>query len=137
VYRKLEQLFPDLAQKKVAIWGLTYKAGTDTLRRSLSIELCRWLLERGALIAVHDPAVKQLPHDFSDLSAVEICHDPLAALKGARSLVVSTEWPEYKDVSSEQVARVSPGLVVLDANRFLPMLAKDSRLRYMAVGTPD
>lgn len=137
VYRKLEQLFPDLAQKKVAIWGLTYKAGTDTLRRSLSIELCRWLLERGALIAVHDPAVKQLPHDFSDLSAVEICNDPLAALKGARSLVVSTEWPEYKDVSSEQVAGVSPGLVVLDANRFLPMLAKDSRLRYMAVGTPD
>jgi UDPglucose 6-dehydrogenase len=136
-YRKLQQLFPELAQTKVAIWGLTYKAGTDTLRRSLSVELCRWLLERGALIAVHDPAVKQMPRDFSDLSALEICIHPLAALKGARALVVSTEWPEYKDIPSEQVAGVAPGLVVLDANRFLPMLAGDSRLRYMAVGTPD
>ena len=137
VYRKLQQLFPDLAQTRIAIWGLTYKAGTDTLRRSLSIELCRWLLARGALIAVHDPAVKELPRDFSDLSAVEICTDPLAALKGARSLVVSTEWPEYKGIAPEQVAGVAPGLVVLDANRFLPMLARDGKLRYMAVGTPD
>jgi|SRR5688572_17706866 len=137
VYRKLQQLFPELAHTRIAIWGLTYKPGTDTLRRSLSIELCRWLLDCRAQIAAHDPAVKQLASEMAQLGAVEICDDPLSALKGARALVVSTEWPEYKELAAEQVAAVAPGLVVLDANRFLPMLARDGRLRYMAVGTPE
>jgi UDP-glucose 6-dehydrogenase len=46
-----------LAGQHVAIWGLTYKPGTDTLRRSSAIELCRWLLAVGATVTAHDPAV--------------------------------------------------------------------------------
>ena len=134
VYRKLEEMFPNLAETKIAIWGLTYKPGTDTLRRSMSIELCRWLVDRVAEVAVHDPAVKQLP---GELGTVTITTDPLDALEGAGALVISTEWPQYKEIAAEQVAAVAPGLVVLDANRFLPLFARNSRLRYMAVGTPE
>ncbi len=46
----------DLAGTKIAVWGLTYKPGTDTLRRSDAIELCRWLVSQGASVHVHDPA---------------------------------------------------------------------------------
>jgi UDPglucose 6-dehydrogenase len=136
VYRKLEQLFPGL-RTKVAIWGLTYKPGTDTLRRSMAVELCRWLLQRGAQVAVHDPAVKQTPEEFKSLKGMQMFAEPIAALEGAQSLVISTEWPQFKEITAERIAAAAPGLVVLDANRFLPMLARASGLRYMAVGTPE
>jgi hypothetical protein len=62
--------------------------------------------------------------------------DPRAALAGARALVVSTEWPLYKDIPADAVGAAAPGIAVLDANRFLPGLAADSRIHYIAVGTP-
>ena len=46
--RRLERELGALAGAKVAIWGLTYKPGTDTLRRSSAVELCRWLVESEA-----------------------------------------------------------------------------------------
>ena len=46
VCRRLQEKFPRLSKQTIAIWGLTYKPGTDTLRRSLSVELCNWLLNR-------------------------------------------------------------------------------------------
>jgi len=48
VQRKLRMLCPILRTRQFAVWGLTYKAGTDTLRRSASIELCDWMIREGA-----------------------------------------------------------------------------------------
>jgi UDPglucose 6-dehydrogenase len=132
--RKLQSLFPDLPRAKVALWGLTYKPGTDTLRHSLSVELCAWLLERRVKVSVHDPAVIELPKEWR--GKVTRSDNPLDALKGAQVLVISTEWPQYKEISADTVAEAAPGIVVLDANRFLSGLAGDSRVRYVAVGTP-
>lgn len=135
VRRKLQSLFSGLPRIRIAIWGLTYKPGTDTLRRSLAVELCSWLIEQGMDISVHDPAVKQLPQEWE--AKVIRLDDPVAALKGAHVLIVSTEWPQYKDIALDTVAHAAPGIVILDANRFLPGFAKDPRVRYVAVGTPE
>ncbi len=135
IKRKLQSLFPDLPRIKVAMWGLTYKPGTDTLRRSLAVELCNWLIEQGMEVCVHDPAVKQLPQEWS--AKVIRSDDPVAALKGARVLIISTEWPQYQDIASDAVADAAPGIVILDANRFLSSFARNTRMRYVAVGTPD
>ena len=135
VTRKLRLLFPDLSQATVAVWGLTYKVGTDTLRRSLAVELCNWLVEQGVKVCVHDPVVKELPQKW----AVKVVRsdDPVAALKGAQALVISTEWPQYREISADAIANTAPGLVILDANRFLYSLAEDARMKYVAVGTPE
>ena len=110
--------------RTIAIWGLTYKPGTDTLRRSSSVELCKWLLERGVRVKAHDPMVHSLPEE---LSQIELCADSAEALDGADALVVATEWPEYK------TAAVPKGMTVIDANRFLG--AREG-LRYFSVGMP-
>ena len=134
--RRLRALLPDLSGATVAVWGLTYKPGTDTLRRSTSVEFCDWLAAQGAAVRVHDPAVKQLPDAWRGAS-IERFDDSVDALKGAQALVISTEWPEYKGIPADRIAAAAPNLVILDANRFLPSLASDTRLRYVAVGTPD
>ena len=134
VRRKLNAFFPRLNGVSIAVWGLTYKPGTDTLRRSLAVELCNWLLDQGAVLKVHDPAVKELPESWND--CVQRVAEPLEALAGTRALVVATEWPEYKQISPEQVSGLSPELVILDANRFVSHFMGIATVRYVAVGTP-
>jgi UDPglucose 6-dehydrogenase len=134
--RKLRALFADLSEATVAVWGLTYKPGTDTLRRSMSVELCDWMIGEGAAIHVHDPMAKNLPEHWC--GAVERYDDPIAAVHGAHALVMATEWPVYLTISSEQLLQCTDCLVLLDANRFLPHFgAIEGRLRYFAVGMPS
>jgi UDPglucose 6-dehydrogenase len=134
--RKLRSHCADLRRTTVAVWGLTYKPGTDTLRRSLAVELCDWLLAEGAAVRVHDPMAKDLPPGWS--GAVTRLADPLAVAAGADALVIATGWPEYRGVSADQLLECCEQLLVLDANRLAPQLAaRSDRLKYLAVGMPD
>jgi len=130
----LRALFENLSGITVAVWGLTYKPGTDTLRRSLAVELCDWLLEQGATIHVHDPVVGTLPQHWR--GTVERFDSPLAAVRGAHALVLATAWPLYQTIGAAQLLHSAPHLAVLDGNRFLPDLAAARGLRYLAVGLP-
>jgi UDPglucose 6-dehydrogenase len=135
VRRHLETELGALAGSRIAIWGLTYKPGTDTLRRSPAVDLSRWLAAQGADLHVHDPAVRTLP---AELVSITRHLEPIDAAAGARALVVATEWPIYRQIDVERLAAKAPGLVVLDANRFLaPLLDHDPRFRFIAVGQPQ
>ena len=125
VRRKLQSVLGPLRGRTVAVWGLTYKPGTDTLRRSSSVELCRWLIAEGARVKAHDPMVRSLP---PELSQVQLCATAGETLHDADALVVATEWPDYK------TAPVRNGIVVIDANRFLG--AREG-VRYYSVGMPS
>jgi len=131
--RLLSQLLGNVAGQTVAIWGLTYKLGTDTLRRSSAVELCRWLHEHGATVCAHDPAVTQLPPDIA--SCLRLANSPLDAVSGASALVVATPWPEYRQVPADHlIARMTRPLV-LDANRFLgETLGRHADIEYLSVG---
>jgi UDPglucose 6-dehydrogenase len=134
--RRLQSLLGDLRGTCVAVWGLTYKPGTDTLRRSDAVELCQWLAAQGARVQAHDPAVKSLPVELQ--AVIHMQPTALAAVTGAAALVVATEWPEYQSADAEAIAAaMQPAPVVIDANRFLSRtLGGRSDVRYAAVGAP-
>lgn len=130
--RRLIQLLGNLTGKIIAVWGLTYKPGTDTLRRSTAVELCQWLLEQGAKVQAHDPAVKSLPQHFS---AVRLCVSPIEAVRDADALVVATEWPDYRAVAVDEVVSALHMPLVIDANGFLATSLKSlSGVTYVTVG---
>jgi UDPglucose 6-dehydrogenase len=130
--RRLVQLLGDLSGKTIAVWGLTYKPGTDTLRRSSAIELCQWLLEQGAKVQAHDPAVKSLPDQFV---AIHLCGSPIEAAHNADALVVATEWPDYRAVAIGEVLSALRKPLVVDANRLLAAsLESLSGVTYVTVG---
>jgi UDPglucose 6-dehydrogenase len=132
--RQLAARLGDLAGRRIAILGLTYKPGTDSLRRSPAIDLCRTLLAAGAVVTVHDPRAEPLP---ADLGAVTRHDTPIAALAGAEAVVLMTEWPLYQDLPAEEIAAAMAEPLVLDQNRFLAhRLAGQSAIRYLTVGTP-
>lgn len=134
VRRTLTAALGSLAGRRVTVWGLTYKPGTDTLRRSLAIELCRWLAAQGATVAAYDPAVRELPADLR--AAVRLHADPVAALGGAAALVIATEWPLFRDVPAAQVTAAMAAPVVIDPNRFLAATLAAAPIRYLTVGAP-
>jgi UDPglucose 6-dehydrogenase len=137
--RKLLGLLGDgdglaLEGRSIAVWGLTYKPGTDTLRRSSAVELCRWMISQGATVRVHDPAVAGLPDDLP--AEIELCPSALAAADGAVALVICTAWPQYREISVEDVASVLAGSTVIDAAGFLAdSLGTRPELRYVRVGS--
>lgn len=131
--RRLVDLLGSVKDKTVAIWGLTYKPGTDTLRRSSSVELASWLHGQGAVVRAHDPAISSLP---ADLRGVFTLTDSAAdALDGASALVVSTPWPEYSRVDGGEAHRRMRTPLVLDANRTLDATwSEGPDVQYFSVG---
>jgi len=132
--RRIERLYGKAHGVTVAVLGLTYKPGTDTLRRSAAVELCRALLERGARVQCYDPVVKILPED---LAAAKICGTLPAALHQANVAVIATEWPEIKEAHwPSLVLTMKKPALILDPNRFLNLTAADlPQARYVAVGS--
>jgi UDPglucose 6-dehydrogenase len=114
--------------------GLTYKPGTNTLRRSSAIELARELYSRGFRVAAHDPLVKSLP---VELNFITLHADAAALTHDAAALVVCTEWPDFRlrnDWPALIDAMHTP--LVIDATRFLfAQLGSLANLTYLAVGS--
>lgn len=132
---RLQAELGSVAGRRIGIWGLTYKPGTSTLRRSSAVELCRWLLEHGADVRAHDPAAGALPADVQRVTRVD---EPLDAAEGAAALVVATEWPAYQAVDVDRLASAMPGGLIIDANSYLaPTLGQDRRFRLLSVGRPS
>jgi UDPglucose 6-dehydrogenase len=127
-----DQLAAVPAGSTVTVLGLTYKPGTDTLRRSGSVELCRWLLARGVKVRAHDPAVKP---GADELAGVELAETAEAALRGADVGVLATPWPEYRTLTPAQVRRAMKRPRVIDPTHFLAAgLANDPMITYVAAG---
>jgi UDPglucose 6-dehydrogenase len=117
----------------VAVLGLTYKAGTSTLRRSSSVELCRWLHDRGVEVRGHDPAISELPEELE--SVLRLTGGALEALDGADLAVVATSWPQYRELQPADVHARMRRATVLDPTHFLgDVLGIDPRVRYVATG---
>ena len=130
---KLHALLGDVAQPVVAMLGLTYKPGTNTLRRSSSIELCRWLRDQGIRVKGYDPAIGALPEDLDSL--LQLCDSPAEVLAGADVAVIATEWPEFKGFPADLFTQAMRRPWVIDQNHFLAaILAGDPRIRYQATG---
>lgn len=132
--RKLLEKFTPLNKLSVAIWGLTYKPETSTLRRSLAVELCDWLIEVGAIVHVYDPAVQELPSHWNN--QVDRFDSALEALKNTQVLVLGTEWAEFKETAKKMLEVVNNDYMVIDANRYLQNEIFPLGINYIAVGMP-
>jgi UDPglucose 6-dehydrogenase len=133
--RKLQEVLGNVQHRNVALWGLTYKPGTNTLRRSSSVELCHWLGAQGARVQTHDPAIDRLPDELAPFA--RLCPTALDAATNADALIVATEWPDYLSVAAADLLPRMSSATVLDPGRFLSKtLGTNPQIRYYAVGKP-
>lgn len=131
-HRKILEILSQLTNKTIAVLGLTYKANTNTLRRSSSVETCEWLSKQGAVINAFDPAIHSLSNDYSFINLKTSIQD---ALHSADAVIIATEWPDFKTLSSETMLEKVRQPIVLDPNGFLAgTLGNDPRIRYCSIG---
>jgi UDPglucose 6-dehydrogenase len=107
----------DLSGKIVAIWGLTFKAGTDDLRDSPAIAIIERLMKLGARVQAFDPTVNVVRTGIPNDLVIAASSDE--ATSRADVLAVLTEWDEFKWISPSTIAAEMTGKQVVDARNLL------------------
>ncbi|MEM8606654.1 MAG: UDP-glucose/GDP-mannose dehydrogenase family protein [Myxococcota bacterium] len=135
VVRKLKRHFGgELAGKRIAIWGLAFKPGTDDIREAPSLTTIEFLLNEGCEIVGHDPeAMANIKEMFGD--KVRLVEDAYDALEGADALVLLTEWREYQYPEFDRFKELMRSPVILDGrNIWVTYQLEEQGFEYAGVG---
>ena len=130
---RADELLGGLDGREIAVWGLSFKEGTDDLRDSPAVHVVEMLVERGATVRAHDPAA--LANAASRLQGVALYDDLYEAAKGADAVALCTPWPEYALVDFHRLKRVMRGDLLLDGRNMLdPERVEVAGLRHVGIG---
>ncbi|NGM67795.1 UDP-glucose/GDP-mannose dehydrogenase family protein [Natronolimnobius sp. AArcel1] len=99
--RRLVDLLADhvsLSEARIAVLGLSFKPGTDDIRKSRALDVIESLLERDASVVAYDPVAVENVREQYDFD-IEYADSTESALEGADGAVVATDWPEFDDLA--------------------------------------
>ncbi len=103
----------DIKGKRAAIWGLSYKPGTDDMREAPSLTLISQLLGAGCTVKAYDPAaMAEARHRLGD--KIEYAADIYDAVKDADVLFHVTEWKEYRMPDWQKVKSIMRHPLLID-----------------------
>ncbi|MCP5129132.1 MAG: UDP-glucose/GDP-mannose dehydrogenase family protein [Pseudomonadales bacterium] len=102
-----------VADKTIAVLGLTFKPETDDMREAPSLAILPALVDRGAIIRAHDPAgmkeaAAQLPATIHYAASIE------EATTDADAVVLMTEWNQYRGLDLKKLKAQMRGDVFID-----------------------
>jgi len=126
----------ELSDKRIAVWGLSFKPGTDDMREAPSITIINRLLEHGAEVRAHDPRANGTARGaFED--QISYFDDYYAALEGTDALAVITEWPEFRNPDFERMKVLMRTPIVFDGrNIYNPEKLRKMGFIYHGIGRP-
>ncbi len=108
-----------LREKRIAVWGLTFKPDTDDLRSSVAIELVADLLREGAHVVAYDPKGMQKARAIKAVADAEFASSALEAVNDAEALVIATEWNEFANVDLAVLKEKMRTPIVFDGRNLL------------------
>jgi UDPglucose 6-dehydrogenase len=122
-----------LADKRIGLLGLTFKAGTDDLRDSPALAVAAELLAEGAELTGFDPGCAGAVAGMTD--GITVADDAMAAAKDADAIVVLTEWPEFRALDWPALAKVAASRTVVDTRNLLdPDVVRRAGFSWVGVG---
>jgi len=128
-----------LKDKTLALWGLSFKPGTDDLREAASLKLIPRLLEEGARLRLHDPRAVEVMKKHVPERPPEVVYvsSPEEAAEGADAILLITEWPEYLRMDFQALrARVHTPVVIDGRNALNPEKVVAAGFEYYGMGKP-
>jgi len=136
VVRKLQRYLRTLVGRRVALLGLSFKADTDDLRNTPSLEIATELTRLGARVRGYDPSLSTIPDEAN--GCIDLVDDPIKLAAGAEALVLLTEWPAFADLDLDVIAAVMREPLLLDGRNFFdPDVARAAGFTYVAVGRAE
>ena len=128
-----------IADKTIAIWGLSFKPDTDDMREAPSLCLIEQLLAAGATLRLFDPvsshkAKKMLPEH----PRIHWCKDEYDAAKGAHAIALATEWKQFRFVDFEKIKERMEAHAFFDGrNQYKHQEMRAKGFHYFAIGVPS
>lgn len=132
---KVDRHFGDnIKGRRIAVWGIAFKPGTDDIREAPSITLIAQLLARGAEVVAYDPVAHEAAHRvFGD--KIKYAETPIGALMQVDALVICTDWDEFRHPDFEKMASAMRSRVIFDGrNLYRLETMRDSGFTYFSVG---
>src|SRR5216684_4091567 len=124
-----------LREKKIAVWGLTFKPDTDDVRSSVAIELVDAMLREGAHVTVYDPKGMEKARELKQVADAKFSESALEAVDGAEALVIATEWNEFANVDLAEVKKRMTTPIVFDGRNLLkPETMAELGFHYHSIG---
>ncbi len=123
----------DVKGKRVAIWGLAFKPGTDDMREAPSLTLIQQLKDAGCEIAVYDPvAMDECRRRIGD--SVEYFGNIYDCSKNVDAIFHVTEWKEFRIPDWEKIKTLAkPNLVLIDGRNVF-MSSNLGGIKYIHIG---
>lgn len=135
LYHKLDKYFKsDLRNRKIAMWGLSFKPQTDDMREAPSLVLIDLLLKAGCKVFAYDPVAMEEAHRrIGDVIAY--AKDPYDALIDTDALLLVTEWTEFRYPNLQVMKKLMKSPVVFDGrNIYDPADMKVAGFDYFSIG---
>jgi UDPglucose 6-dehydrogenase len=131
---EIEKYFGSLEGKKIAIWGLAFKANTDDIREASSLDNIQLLLEKGANVIAYDSiAEENVKKTLGD--KIEYAKDMYSALEDADCLLIATEWSEFKNPNFDLMVEKLNNKAIFDGrNIFSIEQVKNTDFFYKSIG---
>ncbi len=124
----------DLQNKKIAVWGLAFKANTDDIREASSLDNIRLLLEKGAEISAYDSIAEENVRKLLG-DSITYAKDMYSALEGADCLLIATEWSEFQNPNFEMMAEQMKNKAIFDGrNMFALEQVESTGFFYKSIG---
>ncbi len=126
----------DLKGKTFAIWGLSFKPQTDDMREATSRVVMEGLWERGAKVQAYDPeAMDETRRIYGDRTDLSLCDTREAAIEGADTLVVCTEWKHFWTPDFDGLYEQLADRAIFDGrNIYDPVKMKQLGFAYYGIG---
>ncbi|WP_027377063.1 UDP-glucose dehydrogenase family protein [Kaistella palustris] len=124
----------ELKGKKIALWGLAFKANTDDIREASSIDNIKLLLEKGALITAYDSIAEENVRKILG-DKINYAQEMYAALEDADCLLIATEWSEFKNPNFDMMAKAMKNKAIFDGrNMFALEQVEHTGFYYKSIG---
>jgi UDPglucose 6-dehydrogenase len=124
-----------LREKRLTVWGLSFKPNTDDVRSSVAIELIERLVAEGAEVTAYDPHAMEKARQLPIASKIRLAGSPMEAAEGAEALIIATEWPDFADVDFHELRQRMRTPLVFDGRNLLdPRTMERHGFEYRGVG---
>lgn len=122
-----------LSGKRVAVWGLSFKPGTDDMREAPALTLIADLLAAGCEVSVYDPiAMQEATHYLGD--SVRYAKDIYDCALGAEAIFHVTEWKEFRMPSWEVLARTVATPLLIDGRNVFDNGPREHGFTLLSIG---
>jgi UDPglucose 6-dehydrogenase len=126
----------NLRNRKIAVWGLSFKPETDDMREAPSRVLINALLQADAQVHAYDPvAMAEAGRIYGETTGLTLAEDQYEILNGADALAITTEWKAFRSPDFARMQSLMTNAAVFDGrNIFDPPVMREAGFIYHSIG---